>query len=169
MSPEHIRIAELAKEDKERKFSSIAHLATVEALHEACKDLRKDASAGVDRVTHTEYATEVQKNLEQLHDRLKGGKNRAQPLRRIYIPKEGGRQRPISIPSLEDKIVQKAAVDLLNSIYEQDFLDCSHGFGPGRGPQDALDEVDRIICRRPISTRWAIAAQRNGNGARAGD
>jgi hypothetical protein len=72
MSPEHIRIAELAKEDKERKFSSIAHLLTVDALHEAFKDLRKDASAGVDRVTHTEYATEVQKNLEQLHDRLKG-------------------------------------------------------------------------------------------------
>ena len=152
MSPERIRIAELAKEDKERKFSSIAHLLTVDALHEAFKDLRKDASAGVDRVTHTEYATEVQKNLEQLHDRLKGGKYRAQPLRRIDIPKEGGRQRPISIPSLEDKIVQKAAVDLLNAIYEQDVLDCSYGFRPGRGPQDALDEVGRIICRRPIST-----------------
>jgi RNA-directed DNA polymerase len=102
--------------------------------------------------TYTEYATEVQKNLEQLHDRLKSGKYRAQPLRRIYIPKEDGRQRPISIPSLEDKIVQKAALDLLNAIYEQDFLDCSYGFLPGRGPQDALDEVGRIICRRPIST-----------------
>jgi RNA-directed DNA polymerase len=152
MSPEHIRIAELAKEDKERKFSSIAHLLTVEALHEAFQGLRKDASAGVDRVTHTEYATEVQKNLEQLHDRLKGGTYRAQPLRRIYIPKEDGRQRPISIPSLEDKIVQKAAVDLLNAIWEQDFLNCSYGFRPGRGPQDALDEVGRIICQRPIST-----------------
>src|SRR5260370_42714740 len=98
MSPEHIRIAELAKEDKERKFSSIAHLLTVEALHEAFKDLRKDASAGVDGVTTTEYATEVQKNLQQLHDRLKGGRYRAQPLRRIYIPKEDGRQRAIPIP-----------------------------------------------------------------------
>ena len=152
MSPEHIRIAELAKEDKERKFSSIAHLLTVEALHEAFQDLRKDASAGVDRVTHTEYAKEVQKNLQQLHDRLKNGTYRAQPLRRIYIPKEDGRQRPISIPSLEDKIVQRAAVDLLNAIYEQDFLGCSYGFRPGRGPQDALDEVGRIICLRPIST-----------------
>ena len=72
--------------------------------------------------TYTEYATEVQKNLEQLHDRLKSGKYRAQPLRRVHIPKEDGRQRPISIPSLEDKIVQKAAVDLLNAIYEQDFV-----------------------------------------------
>src|SRR5438876_1563410 len=83
---------------------------------------------------------------------MKHGQYRAQPLRRIYIPKEDGRQRPISIPSLEDKIVQKAAADLLQAIYEQDFLNCSYGFRPGRGPQDALDEVGRIICRRPIST-----------------
>src|SRR5256712_895513 len=152
MSPQHIRIAELAKEDRERKFSSIAHLLTVEALHEAFANLRKDASAGVDRVTYAEYATKVRENLEKLHDRLKHGQYRAQPLRRIYIPKEDGRQRPISIPSLEDKIVQKATADLLNAIYEQDFLYCSYGFRPGRGPQDALDEVGRVICRRPIST-----------------
>src|SRR5438132_2618598 len=120
MSPEHIRIAELAKEDTERKFSSIAHLLTVEALHEAFANLRKDASAGVDRVTYAEYATKVRENLEKLHDRLKHGQYRAQPLRRIYIPKEDGRQRPISIPSLEDKIVQKAAVSLLNVIYERE-------------------------------------------------
>jgi len=106
MSPEHIRIAELAKEDRERKFSSIAHLLTVEALQEAFEGLRKDASAGVDRVSYADYAGEVRGNLEKLHDRLKQGQYRAQPLRRIYIPKEDGRQRPISIPSLEDKIVQ---------------------------------------------------------------
>src|SRR5262245_55390483 len=94
MSPEHIRIAELAKEDKERKFSSIAHLLTVEALHEAFQNLRKDSSAGVDRVTYTGYAGEVRENLQKLHDRLKHGQYRAQPLRRIYIPKEDGRQRP---------------------------------------------------------------------------
>src|SRR5262245_59840318 len=99
MSPQHIRIAELEMEDKARKFSSIAHLLTVDALHEAFGDLRKDASAGVDRVTYTEYAIEVQKNLEQLHGHLKSGKYRAQPLRRIYIPKEDGRLRPTSIPS----------------------------------------------------------------------
>jgi group II intron reverse transcriptase/maturase len=152
MSPEHIRIAELAREDKERKFSSIAHFLTVEALSEAFESLRKDASAGVDRVTYTGYAVDVRVNLEKLHDRLKQGQYRAQPLRRIYIPKEDGRQRPISIPSLEDKIVQKAAADLLQAIYEQDFLDCSYGFRPGRGPHDALDEIGRIICHRPIST-----------------
>src|SRR5262245_40017135 len=152
MSPEHIRIAELAKEDRGRKFSSIAHLLTVDALEEALQDLRKDVSVGVDGLTYAGYGTAVRENLGQLHDRLKSGKYRAQPLRRIYIPKEDGRQRPISIPSLEDKIVQRAAVELLNAIYEQDCLDCSYGFGPGRGPQDALDEVGRVICRRPVST-----------------
>jgi RNA-directed DNA polymerase len=145
MSPEHIRIAELAKEDRERKFTSIAHLMTVDALQEAFESLRKDASAGVDGVTYTEYAAAVRENLEQLHDRLKQGQYRAQPLRRIYIPKEDGRQRPISIPSLEDKIVQKAAGGLLQAIYEQDFLNCSYGFRPGRGPQDAVDE--RSECK----------------------
>ena len=152
MSPEHIRIAELAKEDRERKFTSIAHLLTVEALKEAFGNLRKEASAGVDGVTYTEYAGGVSENLEKLQDRLKHGKYRAQPLRRIYIPKEDGRQRPISIPSLEDKIVQKAAADLLEAIDEQDFLDCSYGFRRGRGPQEALDKVGQVICQRPITT-----------------
>ena len=151
MSTKRTRIAELAREDKERKFFSIAHLLTEEALREAFESLRKDASAGVDRVTWAGYAVEVSENIRQLHDRMKEGQYRAQPLRRIYIPKEDGRQRPISIPSLEDKIVQKAAADLLNTIYEQDFLKCSYGFRPGRGPQDALDEVGRVICRRPIA------------------
>src|SRR5213593_1301480 len=152
MSPEHIRIAELAKEDRDRKFSSIAHLLTVDALHDAFEGLRRDASAGVDGKTHAEYAVALRENLTTLHDRLRQGKYRAEPLRRIYIPKEDGRQRPISIPSLEDKIVQKAAADLLNAIWEQDFLDCSHGFRPGRSPHDALDEVGRILNTRPITT-----------------
>jgi len=152
MSPEHIRIAELAREDKERKFSSIAHLLTAEALQDAFEGLRKDASAGVDGKTHAEYAEAAGENIAKLHERMKQGKYRAEPLRRIYIPKEDGRQRPISIPSLEDKIVQKAAADLLNAIWEQDFLDCSHGFRVGRGPHDALDEVGRILNTRPITT-----------------
>src|SRR5437870_9066709 len=146
MSPEHIRIAELAKEDRERKFSSIAHLLTAEELHEAFKNLRKDASAGVDRVTYAEYAAKVGENLQELHDRLKRGKYRAQPLRRIYIPKEDGRQRPISIPSLEDKIVQKAAEDVLQAIYEQDFRNCRYGLRPGRAPQHGLHDVRSVNC-----------------------
>jgi RNA-directed DNA polymerase len=151
MSTGHIRIAELAKEDKGRQFFSIAHLLTVDALYEAFENLRKEASAGVDRVTYAGYAVDAWENIQKLQDRLKKGQYRAQPLRRVYIPKEDGRQRPISIPSLEDKIVQKAAVDLLNAIYEQDFLECSYGFRPDRSAQDALDEVWRTISGRPIS------------------
>jgi RNA-directed DNA polymerase len=148
------RIAELAKEDPKRQFSSIAHLITSEKLYEVFRSLRKNASAGIDGVTYHQYETNAEENIRQLHQRLKEGKYRAQPLRRVYIPKEDGKQRPISIPVLEDKIVQKAAVDLLNAIYEQDFLDCSYGFRPGRGQHQALDEVGRIICTRPIG--WIL-------------
>jgi group II intron reverse transcriptase/maturase len=152
MLPEHIRIAELAKKDKGLKFTSIAHLLTQIALYEAFVCLRKDAGAGVDGVTYAEYEVDAWENIRKLHDRLQNGQYRAQPLRRVYIPKEDGRQRPISIPSLEDKIVQMATVDLLNAIYEQDFLKCSFGFRPRRSAQEALDEIGRAICWRPIST-----------------
>jgi RNA-directed DNA polymerase len=145
------RITELAKEDPDRKFFSIAHFLTPEAMHEAFLMLRKDASAGVDHVTYRDYEKKVEQNIQELHDRLKNKTYRALPLRRIYIPKEDGRQRPISIPALEDKIVQKAVVELLNAIYEQDFLTCSYGFRPGRGAQEALDEVGRAICRESTS------------------
>jgi RNA-directed DNA polymerase len=151
MSTELSRITELAKEDKQRQFTSIAHLLTVEALYAAFLNLRKEASAGVDGVRYGEYAENVWENLGKLHERMKKGQYRAMPLRRIYIPKEDGKQRPISIPALEDKIVQKATTDLLNAIYEQDFLHCSYGFRPGRGAHDALDEIGRIICRHSIS------------------
>src|ERR1700726_4064822 len=145
------RIAELDKEDPKRQFSSIAHMITGEKLYEAFRSLRKNASAGIDGVTYQQYETNAEENIRQLHQRLKEGKYRAQPLRRVYIPKEDGKQRPISIPALEDKILQKAAAELLTAIYEQDFLNCSYGFRPGRGVQDALDEVDRIICRESTS------------------
>ncbi|GAC1662845.1 MAG: group II intron reverse transcriptase/maturase [Candidatus Dormibacteraceae bacterium] len=145
------RLTELAKEDSERKFFSIAHHLTPETLYEAFTSLRKDASAGVDGVTYREYEKQAAESIHELHERLKDGTYRAQPLRRIYIEKEDGRKRPISIPSLEDKILQRATVTLLNAIYESDFLDCSYGFRPGRGAQDALDEVGRVICRKPTA------------------
>src|SRR5215471_8282673 len=154
MSTDINRIAELAKEDPKRQFHSIAHLITVAKLEEVFRNLRKDASAGVDGVTYEQYETNVEENIRQLHQRLKEGKYRAQPLRRVYIPKEDGKQRPISIPALEDKVVQKTVVDLLNAIYEQDFLDCSYGFRPGRGQHQALDEIGRVICTRPIE--WVL-------------
>ena len=99
------RIAARARATKTLQFTSIAHLLTVTALERAWSGLRKDASAGVDGVTHAEYGGHVRENLEQLHDRLESGQYRAQPLRRVYIPKEEGTERPISIPALEDKIV----------------------------------------------------------------
>src|SRR5262244_1387227 len=154
MSTDINRIAELAKEDPKRQFYSIAHLITVAKLYEAFRSLRKDASAGIDGVTYEQYEAHAEENIRQLHQRLKEGKYRAQPLRRVYIPKEDGKQRPISIPALEDKIAQKTVVELLNAIYEQDFLNCSYGFRPKRGQHQALDEIGRIICNRPIA--WVL-------------
>ena len=107
MSTKLDRISELAKEDPKRQFYSIAHMITPEALYAAFRGLRKKASAGVDGVTYQEYERDVARNIQTLHERLKNGKYRAQPLRRVYIPKENGKQRPISIPALEDKIVQR--------------------------------------------------------------
>src|SRR5215468_3261657 len=154
MSTQLDRLTELAKEDPKRQFYSIAHMITFGALYAAFRGLRKKASSGVDGVTYEEYERDVARNLQTLYERLKNGKYQAQPLRRVYIPKENGKQRPISIPALEDKIVQKAMVEILNAIYEQDFLGCSYGFRPGRGQHQALDEVGRVICTRP--TGWVL-------------
>jgi group II intron reverse transcriptase/maturase len=154
MSTQIDRLTELAKEDTKRQFYSIAHMITPEALYAAFRGLRKKASAGVDGVRYEEYEKDAARNIQTLHERLKNGKYQAQPLRRVYIPKENGKQRPISIPALEDKIVQKAVVEILNAIYEQDFLDCSYGFRPGRGQHQALDEVGRVIGTRP--TGWVL-------------
>jgi RNA-directed DNA polymerase len=145
------RLTELAKEDPARRFYSIAHFLTPRALYEAFKGLRKDASAGVDGVTYQDYQKELGRNLQDLMEKVKSGQYRAQPLRRVYIPKEDGKQRPISIPALEDKILQAATVRLLNAVYEVDFLDCSYGSRPGRDAHQALDEIDRILFREPIT------------------
>ena len=154
MSTQIDRLTELAKEDPKQQFYSIAHMITPEALYAAFRGLRKKASAGVDGVTYEMYEKDAARNIRTLHERLKNGKYQAQPMRRVYIPKENGKQRPLSIPALEDKIVQKAMVEILNAIYEQDFLDCSYGFRPGRGQHQALDEVRRVICTRP--TGWIL-------------
>ena len=154
MSTQLDRLTELAKEDPKRQFYSIAHMITFGALYAAFRGLRKKASAGVDGVTYDMYERDAAGNIQALHERLRNGKYQAQPLRRVYIRKEDGKQRPLSIPALEDKIVQKATAEILNAIYEQDFLDCSYGFRPGRGQHQALDEVRRVICTRP--TEWIL-------------
>jgi RNA-directed DNA polymerase len=144
MSTELQRISELAKQDHTLQFTSLAHLLTVEMLGEAYRRLRKDASPGVDGLTAQEYERDLAGNLEGLHRRLREGRYRAQPVRRVFIEQDGKR-RPLGIPALEDKIVQRAVVSILDAIYEQDFLPCSYGYRPGRGPQDALNEVFRVI------------------------
>ena len=146
MSTELSRLSELAKAGKTTRFLSLAHLLTPAALMAAFEGLRKDASAGVDDVTYREYEQDVWRNIPTLHHRLVSHEYRVQPLRRVYIPKENGTERPISIPALEDKIVQKSTVTVLSAIYEQDFLACSYGFRPGRSPHDALDAIRRTIC-----------------------
>jgi group II intron reverse transcriptase/maturase len=151
MSTALSRLSELAQADKTTRFLSIAHLLTPDALMAAFDGLRKDASAGVDAVTYREYEQDVWANIPRLHHRLVSHQYRAQPLRRVYIPKENGTERPIAIPALEDKIVQKATVRVLNAIYEQDFLPCSYGFRPGRSPHDALDAIGRTICGGPVA------------------
>lgn len=151
MSTELRRISELAKANRKLRFTSIAHLLTAESLDRAFRGLRRKASAGMDGLTCVEYEKNAEERIKALHERLRNKTYRAQPLKRIYISKENGQERPISIPSLEDKIAQRATVELLEAIYEQDFLPCSYGFRPERGAQDALDEVDRVIYRRPIS------------------
>jgi group II intron reverse transcriptase/maturase len=156
MSTELSRITKLAREDKKKQFLSIAHHLTLDLLFEAYTNLRKDAKAGVDGVTVAEYEEKVWERLSELHDRLKSMRYRAQPLRRVYIPKDDGKRRPLSIPCLEDKIVQKAMVEVLNAIYEQDFLEISYGFRPARSAHDALEEVWRVISGKRIS--WVLEA-----------
>src|ERR1700737_2898149 len=151
MSTELSRLSELAKADKTTRFLSIAHLVTQAALMTAFEGLRKDASAGVDEVTYREYEQDVWRNIPTLHDRLVSHQYRVQPLRRVYIPKENGTPRPISIPALEDKIVTKATPAVPNAIYEPGCLPWSYGFRPGLGAHDALDAIDRIIGRGPIA------------------
>jgi RNA-directed DNA polymerase len=154
MSTQLDRIADLARGQKEMQFTSIAHLLTVAALERAWSSLRKDASAGVDGVTYEEYGGQLRENLQQLYDRLKSGQYRAQPLRRVYIPKEAGARRAISIPALEDKIVQRAVLDLLNAIYEQGFLGCSYGFRPGRSAQQASTRSAGSSVNGRCGTFW---------------
>ena len=151
MSPELQQIAEKARGDRKLQFTSVAHLLTVEALESAWKALKKRSSAGIDGVTATEYEQDLRGHLERLHERLRAGQYVAPPVRRSYVPKEGGALRPIGIPTIEDKIVQAAVARILSAIYEQDFLSCSYGFRPGRSAHDALTALDQAIYRGRVN------------------
>jgi group II intron reverse transcriptase/maturase len=152
------RVAELAKQNPNLRFRSLAHYITVGALFWALSRLREGAAVGVDEVSVAEYASEerVHLNLEQLHRRLRAGRYRHQPIRRVHIPKGPGKTRPIGVSCTEDKVVQMAIRDVLEVIYEQDFRDCSYGFRPRRGAHDALRAVDRMVMRGGVT--WILEA-----------
>jgi RNA-directed DNA polymerase len=140
VSTKQERIAALAKQSPQMAFTSLAYLMDIDWLKEAYRRTRKDGAVGVDGVTAAEYEQDLESNLQRLLDRAKSGTYRAPPVRRVHIPKGGSstETRPIGIPTLEDKILQRAVVMLLEPIYEQDFLDCSYGFRPGRSAHQAL-------------------------------
>jgi RNA-directed DNA polymerase len=146
VSPKLERIAKLAKQAPEMAFTSLAHHIDVDWLREAYRRTRKDGAAGVDGQTAGEYAAKLEGNLQSLLDRAKSGDYYAPPVRRVHIPKgDGSETRPIGIPTFEDKILQRAIAMVLEAVYEQDFLDCSYGFRPGRSAHQALHSLQHEL------------------------
>src|SRR5271165_2272006 len=150
------RVREVAQRDKDAQFTALLHHVSLERLVMAYWALSPKASPGVDGVTWQDYGQDLVANLRDLHDRVHSGRYRAKPSRRAYIPKADGRLRPLGITALEDKIVQRAVVGVLNAIYESDFLGFSYGFRPGRGPHDALDALSVGIWRKKVN--WVLDA-----------
>ena len=138
------------------RFTALLHHVDVDRLRVAYFALRPKAAPGVDGVTWHDYGQDLEANLRDLHARVHCGSYRAKPSRRTYIPKPDGRQRPLGIVALEDKILQRAVVEVLNAIYEQDFVGFSYGFRPGRKPHDALDALATGILRQRVS--WVLDA-----------
>jgi RNA-directed DNA polymerase len=145
------RIRKAARERKKERITSLLHHISVDRLGEAFGELKRNAAPGVDGLTCEAYEADLERNLEDLHSRLHRGAYRALPSRRVYIPKADGRQRPLAIAALEDKIVQRAVVAVLNAIYEEDFLGFSYGFRPGRGAHDAMDALCVGITSRKVN------------------
>jgi RNA-directed DNA polymerase len=136
------RIAELARQSPQAAFTTLAHHIDIDWLTEAYRRTRKDGAGGVDGQTAADYAVDLEGNLRSLLDRAKSGRYQAPPVRRVHIPKGSGSEtRPIGIPTFEDKILQRAVAMVLEAVYEQDFLDCSYGFRPGRSAHQALDAL----------------------------
>src|SRR5713101_4969555 len=145
------RIRKVARERKKERFIALFHHISIELLEQSFFELKEEAAPGVDRLTWKDYEADLERNLEDLHNRVQSGAYRARPSRRVYIPKPDGRQRPLAVAALEDKIVQRAVVALLNAIYEEDFLGISYGFRPGRGTHDALDALCVGIHSKKVS------------------
>src|SRR3979409_511642 len=145
------RIRQVARQRTKEKFTTLLHHISTDHLGQAFLELKEDAAPGVDGLTWRDYEADLERNLEGLHARVHRGAYRALPGRRVYIPKPDGRQRPLAVAALEDKIVQRATTALLNAIYEEDFLGFSYGFRPGRGTHDALDALCVGIESRKVN------------------
>jgi len=150
------RVRQVAQRDKEARFTALLHHVSLNRLYLAFDDLKKDAAPGVDGVTWHQYEQDLAASLRDLHERVQSGRYRASPSRRVYIPKADGRQRPLGIATLEDKVVQRAVVEVLNAVYEVDFRGFSYGFRPGRKPHDALDALAAGICQKKVN--WVLDA-----------
>jgi group II intron reverse transcriptase/maturase len=150
------RVRQAARLRKKEQFTALLHHINTDTLRTAFYALRRNAAAGVDGMTWVEYETGLEPRLEALRTRIHSGAYRPLPSRRVYIPKADGKQRPLAISALEDKIVQGATTMVLNAIYEEDFLGFSYGFRPGRGPHDALDALSVGIERRKVN--WILDA-----------
>ncbi len=153
-------VRKAARERKQERFTALLHHLSVDLLRDSFYALKRQASPGVDGVTWQEYETGLEDRLVDLHSRVHRGAYRAQPSRRVYIPKADGRQRPLGIAALEDKIVQQAVVTILNQIYEIDFKGFSYGFRPGRSPHQALDALFVGITRKKVN--WMLDADIRG-------
>jgi RNA-directed DNA polymerase len=148
------RVREAARKDGKLRFTALLHHVTEEQLRASYQGLKKQAAPGVDGVTWEEYGSGLEARIADLHDRIHRGAYRARPSRRVWIPKADGRQRPLGIAALEDKIVQHAAGTVLNQIWEEDFLGFSYGFRPGRSQHDALDALQVGITRKRVN--WIV-------------
>jgi len=153
-------IAQEASQNPEWVFTTLAHRIDVEFLYEAYSKLNKKGAPGLNKVTAADYRENLEQNLIDLHNRLKGGRYRAPPVKRVWIEKESGKKRALGIPEFEDKIVQRAVEMLLSAIYEGEFYDFSHGFRKGRSQHKALHEL-REQCHR-INVNWLLTADITG-------
>jgi group II intron reverse transcriptase/maturase len=154
------RVREIARRDREARFTALLHHVDVDLLRQAYYRLKPKASPGVDGVTWKDYGMELEENLHDLHRRVHRGGYRAKPSRRVFIPKADGRRRPLGIAALEDKIVQRAVVEVLNAIYEEDFLGFSYGFRPGKSQHEALDALAVGLKRKKVN--WVLDADIRG-------
>lgn len=161
MPSAEVRIRQAARRDKQMRFTALLHhIYNPDMLRKAYFCLKREAAPGVDGQTWRTYGEALEENLRDLSERLKRGAYRAKPVRRAYIPKADGRQRPLGVPVLEDKLVQRATVQVLNAIYETDFLGFSYGFRPGRSQHNALDALYTGLLTRKVN--WVLDADIRG-------